>query len=94
MKYRVSGQNRETGARITFELDALSRGEAERKAQQAGMDVRRIEEVGDAAGAVADPGPARRGGAGKKMVLFLLLLVVLAAVGFVFKDQIWAVFNQ
>jgi hypothetical protein len=48
MKYKVTGQNRDTGARQTMEFEAGSKGAAERKATQAGMDVHRCEMVGEA----------------------------------------------
>jgi glycine cleavage system H lipoate-binding protein len=43
MKFRVIGSSKETGARMTLEFEALSKAAAERKAQQAGMAVNRVE---------------------------------------------------
>ena len=51
MKYLVVGQNRDTGARMSLEFEAESKGAAERKAAKAGMDVHHVTEV--AAGAPA-----------------------------------------
>ncbi len=38
-QFRVIGSNRETGARMTLEIAAASKGDAERKAVQSGMNV-------------------------------------------------------
>ena len=45
MKYRVIGQNRDTGARATLEFEAESKAAAERKATQQGIVVNRVEDV-------------------------------------------------
>ncbi len=45
MKYRVIGQNRDTGARATLEFDAESKAAAERKATQQGTVVNRVEDI-------------------------------------------------
>ena len=80
MKYLVTGQNRETGARMTLEFEADSRAAAERKAAGAGMDVHRVDDVTPVG---AGTGTAfRRPGARKCygwVWLLLLLLVTVAA---------------
>ena len=69
MRYVVVGQNRDTGARMSLEFEAESKGAAERKATQAGMSVRHITEAtvappvaaGESPGSTARPaqgGPA------------------------------------
>jgi hypothetical protein len=45
MKYRVIGQNRDTGARATLEFEAESKAAAERKATQQGLTVNRVEDI-------------------------------------------------
>ncbi len=45
MKYRCSGSNHETGARMTMELEAQSKAAAERKAAHSGMNVNHTEAV-------------------------------------------------
>jgi hypothetical protein len=68
MKYVVVGQNRDTGARMSLEFEAESKGAAERKAARAGMDVHHVTEAtagppatatsGGAAASAARPGRA------------------------------------
>lgn len=61
MKYLVVGQNRDTGARMSLEFEAESKGAAERKAAKAGMDVHHVTEVtgsSPAAAATATSGGA------------------------------------
>jgi hypothetical protein len=63
MKYVVVGQNRDTGARMSMEFEAESKGAAERKATQAGMSVRHVNEVTDPLGGVGGAGGPRPGAA-------------------------------
>lgn len=106
MKYLVVGQNRDTGARMSLEFEAESKGAAERKAAQAGMSVRHISEVTDAPSAAAGGGagsPARPGHAATPAhgdfrpirqsgggLLKLIVLVLLAAAVWYFWPQIRA----
>ena len=46
MKFTVSGSNRETGGRMSLDLDAESKAAAERKAAAAGMVVNRVQQHG------------------------------------------------
>ena len=57
MKYRVIGSNKDTGARMTLEMEADSKAAAERRALQSGMYVTRVE---DAAVVREDVGAPRR----------------------------------
>jgi hypothetical protein len=82
MKFRVIGQNRDTGARMALEFEAESKAAAERKATQAGMSVHHVNDVtdGHVGGTGVSPayrGPVRsaRGG-----LLRLLLIVVIVAI--------------
>ncbi len=45
--FRVTGSNKETSARMTLELTAASKGDAERKATQAGMIVSHVAPIQD-----------------------------------------------
>ena len=79
MKFRVIGSSKETGARMTLEFEALSKAAAERKAQQAGMAVNRVEvfsELGEEA-----PAPVSRS-RGKGWLVKLVLLVAIAAAAY------------
>ena len=81
MKFRVIGSSKETGARMTLEFEALSKAQAERKAQQAGMAVSRVEifsELGD-----EEPVAPRRS-SGMGLVVKILVVLVLAAAAYLF----------
>jgi ABC-type glucose/galactose transport system permease subunit len=85
MKFRVTGQNRETGARQVLEFEAESRGAAERKAMQAGMSANRIEDISDGEPVKAGVTPGgsmrpRRGGSGGvvKLLVGIILLLGIA----------------
>ncbi len=84
MKFKVSGSNRESGARMTLEFEAESRAAAERKATNAGMSVNRVEEISEGhVGHAADPSTARRSsgpGSVAKLIQILILLAIIAAV--------------
>jgi hypothetical protein len=85
MKFRVTGQNRDTGARQVLEFEAESRGAAERKAILAGMTVNRVEDISDGdpvkAGVTAG-GTMRSRGGGKGRMKLLLGIVILLAVAY------------
>ena len=86
MKFRVIGSSRETGARMTLEMEAESKAAAERKATQSGMSVNRVEDISDGYVAHAtEPRTAtrRRSGGGGKFAL-LVILVLLAAAAYYF----------
>jgi hypothetical protein len=83
MKFRVTGQNRETGARQVLEFEAESRGAAERKATQSGMTVNRVEDIsdGDPVKAGVTPGGSMRSrGGGMGRVKLLVAVIVLMAI--------------
>jgi len=82
MKFKVTGQNKDTGARQVLEFEAESKGAAERKALQAGMTVNRVEDIsnGEIGHVGVTPGGTmrtRNGGMFKKLVI--LAVVVIAA---------------
>ncbi len=51
MQFKVSGVNRESGARMALQFDTTSKAAAERKASQSGMDVHRCVADTDETGA-------------------------------------------
>ncbi len=80
MKYKIVGQNRDTGARTSMEFEAESKAAAERKAAQAGMSVHHITDVtnGYPGGAPGTNyrGPVKSGGRGGWVKLVILLAVL------------------
>ena len=81
-QFRVTGSNRETGARMTLELSASSKGDAERKAAQSGMNVNHAAPIDTfeelqrpMAKNYRDAEPA---GNQKKLIIVLVVLAVLA----------------
>jgi hypothetical protein len=86
MKYKVTGVNRENGARMSLEFEAESKAAAERKAAQAGMSVNRVEDItdGHAAHALKPNGGRRRRATGVHPVLKLIMLVAIVACAYYF----------
>ena len=83
MRFKVVGQNRDTGARMTLEFEAGSKAAAERKAEQAGMDVHHTSDITSGHEEHAGPaegyrGPVRSRGGG--MLRLVLLAIALAAI--------------
>src|SRR2546423_1599504 len=93
MKFRVTGSNRDTGARMTLEFEADNRAAAERKAVQSGMSVNHIQDIteheeGDEP---ARPRSSRRGedvGGGSKLLAMLIFLIVAAGLVYFFWPKI------
>jgi hypothetical protein len=84
MKYKVVGQNRDTGARMSLEFEAESKAAAERKAAGAGMSVHHVSDVtdGHAGHGASGPsegyrGPVKTSSGG--LIKLLILLVILGA---------------
>jgi hypothetical protein len=92
MKYRITGQNRQTGARMQLEFEAESKALAERKANGQGMDVHRVEDITDGAPPKAHDPHARAGTmrytSRFKFVPMVVIVVAIAAVAFYFKDSL------
>lgn len=86
MKFRVTGQNRETGARQTLEFEADSKGAAERKADKAGMSVNHAELVTEGYEPPAETSSSRSSGGG--MGKAIGWIIVIAAVGLIVMN--WA----
>ena len=78
MKFRVIGSSKETGARMTLEFEALSKAAAERKAQQSGMAVNRVENLSELDAETFVPN-LRSGGIGRLVKIVLLIGAVAAA---------------
>ena len=78
MKFRVMGQNSQTGARMTLEFDAPSKAAAEKKASQSGMTVNRVDVVAENVPADSTTRPSRSSAPMLGFILFILIVVVLA----------------
>ena len=88
-KFRVTGSNKETSARMTLELVAASKGDAERKAAHAGMLVSHVAPINETSNTVEEHRHAMAkynqqessGGSQKKLlIVFGVLLVVFIIV--------------
>lgn len=85
MKYKVTGSNRDTGARMTLEFEANSKGEAERKAQQAGMNVNHAALVdGGEDGPMETSARGMKRSTGMHPILKLLILIAIVALAYYF----------
>ena len=89
MRFRVIGQNRDTGARMSLEFEAESKAAAERKATQAGMSVHHVNDItdGHAGGTGVGVNPAYRAPvkpARFGLLRVVLLLVIVAAIAWYF----------
>jgi len=80
MKFRVTGQNRETGARQIMEFEAESKGAAERKADKVGMSVNHATLIADTVEAHDTPVRKASGGVSGKLVWIVVIAVVVVAV--------------
>jgi hypothetical protein len=78
MKYRVIGQNRDTGARMTLEFQSESKASAERKAMQQGMTVNRVLDITDGEPPLAYQD--KRGPKTSRAGWMILLAVVIVAI--------------
>lgn len=90
MKFKVIGQNRDTGARQVLEFEAESKAAAERKALQSGMNVNRVEDItdGEVSHAGVTPGGRRRSGGGGGFKKLVILAIVLGAAYLLWKSGI------
>ena len=98
MRYHVVGQNRDTGARVSLELEAESKAAAERKATRAGMSVHHVTDVTDGhTGHTPGTNPAYRGpvkSRGGGFIKLIVLFVILAAVAYFFWPTIRGMMNR
>ena len=84
MQYKVTGTNKDTGARMILELEANNRADAERKATQSGMLVNHVQEIRDD-GDQDHPRTKHRGefdersGAAGKMIVLLIIVAIIGA---------------
>ena len=83
MKFKAIGSNRETGARMVLEFEAESKGAAERKATQSGMNVNSVQDISDGdvehAGVVGG-GASKRKVTGMHPIMKLIILVAIVAI--------------
>ena len=90
MKFKVIGQNKDTGARQVLEFEAESKGAAERKATQAGMTVNKVEDItdGEVAHTGVTPGGRMRSSSSGKFKKLIILAIVVAMAYFLWKSGI------
>lgn len=81
MKFHVTGSNKDTGARMTLDIEADSKAAAERKAGQAGMHVNHCQEVFDEPHEVRHS--THRGEVDRSRSKTIPVLVLIALVGVV-----------
>lgn len=94
-QFRVTGSNRDTGARMTLEISAASKGDAERKATQAGMQVNHVGPINDnfeelrrpMAKNYRDEAPASN--QKKLIIIFCVLLAIFLIIHFVLGWRMW-----
>lgn len=86
--FRVTGSNRETSARMTLELAAASKGDAERKAAASGMIVAHVAPISQNTVEESNPTMALKnyrdeGPKGNtKMLVIILIIMAIAALVF------------
>ncbi|HTL31205.1 MAG TPA: hypothetical protein VL282_18375 [Tepidisphaeraceae bacterium] len=84
MQFKVTGSNKDTGARMALEFEAESKAAAERKAIQQGMVVNRVQEMSEHAAEEARQAKrdAHRGEPieKSKLPILITLLIILAVV--------------
>ena len=93
MKFKVMGHSRVTGQKMVLEMEALSKGDAEKKGKAQGLNITHIE--------VADADDASLRGEGwrptkvrrrPRLWLWILILVVLAVGGYLVWPHLTAYF--
>src|SRR5207248_2482940 len=100
MKYRVTGSNRDTGARMILEFEADNRAAAERKAIQSGMNVNHIQAVTDdeesepAHVSSKHRGEPIQSGAASKLLAMLIFLIVAGVIVYLFWPKIRALIGR
>jgi len=91
MLFRVTGTNRDTNAPMVLEIDAVSRGAAEIKAQARGMAVASVDDI--SAEAAARPTSSHRGegpaegttpdsGGMRNLIIVTVVILLLALIGY------------
>src|SRR5262245_23722123 len=81
MRFHVTGINHGSGARMSLDVEAGSKAAAERKAQNAGMDVQHVQPITDAD--PPQPHSTRRGedaGGSGSLVKVLIVIAVIAVI--------------
>ena len=81
MKFQIIGEDRDTGGRTTFAVEAESKAAAERKARDRNVNVRSVRDISE--GAATTPvnygRRGRSGGLGKPLATVVLLALVALA---------------
>ena len=102
MQFKVTGSNKDTGARMVLEFEAESKAAAERKAIQSGMVVNRVQELAEHEAELERQAAVREAHRGEPvqksklpgLVTLLLVLAIAAAVVFFVWPRIQAVMNK
>lgn len=85
MRFKVTGSSSDTGARVTVEVDADSKGAAQKKAEAQGVVVNHVVAVGDApigAGPMRNRGDSRGGNPIGTLVKLLVVAALLGVAGY------------
>ena len=102
MQFKVTGSNKDTGARMVLEFEAESKAAAERKAIQSGMVVNRVQELSEHEAEMERQAAIREAHRGEPvaksklpgLITLLLVLAIAAAVVFFIWPRIQAVMNK
>ena len=101
MMFRVLGYSKENAAKVTLEIEAQSKAEAERKALRQNIEITRIELASEASAREASaprPVPGRSSSRGSSggltKLLFLLVLVALAVGAYLYWPQLMALVGK
>ncbi len=75
MKFQIIGEDRDSGGRTTFTVEAESKAAAERKARDRNVNVRSVRDISDgvATTALNYGRPRKSGGLGKLVAVVVLL---------------------
>ena len=88
MKFQIIGEDRDTGGRRTFEVEAESKAAAERKARDRKVDVRSVRDVSE--GGDTTPinyGRPRRSRGRRRLLAVILVLVLLALAWYAWRSD-------
>jgi hypothetical protein len=92
MKFKVSGQNKDNGSKMTLEIEAASKGEAERRAASTGMYVTHVEPLESAVDSYHRKSHDKRSsgfvGSLIRLAIFAVIIAVIAYFGWPYIRQI------
>lgn len=102
MKFKVTGSNKDTGARMVLEFEAESKAAAERKALQQGMSVNRVQELSEHEAEIERQASIREAHRGEpiqksklpSLITLLLVLAIIAAILYFVWPRIQAIIGK